>query len=85
MEALESDCAISIEWLIENGLIEANKDVYMITPLGKGAALSGLLPIVNGGAIPSLNGDMSKAAGWGPVFCHPDDVEFDRLGAESRR
>jgi len=40
---------------------------------------------VNGGPNPPLDGDMLKAAGWEPVFCHRVDVGFERPGAEFQR
>ena len=43
-EALETGSVSAIEWLVENELLEEEDDSLIVTPLGQGAALSGLLP-----------------------------------------
>ena len=43
-EALETGSVSAIEWLVENELLEEEDDTLIVTPLGQGAALSGLLP-----------------------------------------
>ena len=43
-EALETSSVSAIVWLVENELLEEEDDTLIVTPLGQGAALSGLLP-----------------------------------------
>ena len=44
IEALKTCGLSAIEWLVENELLEEENDTLVVTPLGQGAALSGLLP-----------------------------------------
>lgn len=44
VERLEGDTRAASEWLIKNGLIRDEEGTLLVTPLGQGAALSGLLP-----------------------------------------
>lgn len=44
LTSLERTCKAAIEWLVDNELLLNSKGTLLITPLGKGAALSGLLP-----------------------------------------
>lgn len=44
LDALETRSMSAIEWLVENELLQEEDDTLIVTPLGQGAALSGLLP-----------------------------------------
>ena len=44
IDALETRSISAIKWLVENKLLKEEEDTLIVTPLGKGAALSGLLP-----------------------------------------
>lgn len=44
LETLKVDINAAVKWLLENDLINQDDGVLLITPLGKGSALSGLLP-----------------------------------------
>ena len=44
LAALRSESESAIEWLITNDLIRNEQGTLLVTPLGQGAALSGLLP-----------------------------------------
>lgn len=44
LEALESESRAAIDWLANHGMLEIHDGSLLITPLGKGAAISGLLP-----------------------------------------
>ena len=44
IDALKTRSISAIDWLVENELLEEEDDTLIVTPLGQGAALSGLLP-----------------------------------------
>jgi helicase len=44
LETLEAESIQAIRWLVENRLLEEREETLLITPLGYGAAISGLLP-----------------------------------------
>lgn len=44
LTTLQAESKAAIQWLVENGLLQDEAETLLITPLGSGAALSGLLP-----------------------------------------
>ena len=44
LTSLQLESKEAIQWLVKNGLLQQVDDTLLITPLGQGAALSGLLP-----------------------------------------
>ncbi|MEE9251414.1 MAG: DEAD/DEAH box helicase [Alphaproteobacteria bacterium] len=83
---LETESQAAIEWLIANELLRDADGTLLITPLGQGAALSGLLPataVQLASMLKALSPDLSKSFDeWIPgliyAICASDEFRGDR-------
>ena len=83
---LETDSQAAIEWLIANELLRDVDGTILITPLGQGTALSGLLPttaVQLASMLKKLGPDLSKSFDeWIPglifAICTSDEFRSDR-------
>ena len=83
---VETDSQAAIEWLIANELLRDVDGTILITPLGQGAALSGLLPttaVQLASMLKKLGPDLSKSFDeWIPgliyAICTSDEFRSDR-------
>ena len=71
---LETRSRSAIAWLVDNDLLEGDSDTLFVTPLGQGAALSGLLPATAVQLAQVLNGlkaELNESFDdWIPALIH---------------
>ena len=86
LASLETDSQAAIQWLIANELLRDANGTVLITPLGQGAALSGLLPataVQIASMLKKLGPELSKSFDeWIPgliyAICASDEFRGDR-------
>ena len=89
LDELETRSISAIGWLVENELLEEDEDTLIVTPLGQGAALSGLLPataVQLAKVLNNLRTELSESfEEWIPALVHAVCCSDEFRGARPTR